>query len=169
MSRDINQFNVKRAFAYNSPFDDRVFEFNCDWFKVINPFENIEILDIRAFACEYLVDNRYKAFCESNNYFTDSMNYSTTAEIMSRYINMNDTIVEEHTALADSILECEILTTIVEDYGVDIFTAIQPNTPKSIERIIEKELVITTPNNEKFKFNYHKIRINKDKTAITLK
>ena len=30
MSRDFLQYNVDTAFAYNSPFDEKVFEFNCD-------------------------------------------------------------------------------------------------------------------------------------------
>lgn len=169
MSRDIKQFNVQRAFAYNSPFDERVFEFNCDWFKVINPFESVAILDIRAFACKYLVNDDYKDFCEKNSYFTDSTNYSTTAEIMSRYLHQDTEIIEEHTALADSVLEYEILNKVITNAELDIYSMEQPVTPKSIERVIEKELTITTSTKEQFKFNYHKIRINKDKTQIVLK
>lgn len=37
MYRDIKEYDVQHAFAYNSPFDVRAFEWNCDWFKCINP------------------------------------------------------------------------------------------------------------------------------------
>ena len=50
MTRDIKSYNVIAAFAFNSPFDDRVFNFNCDYFKCINPFDNIPIIDIRGIA-----------------------------------------------------------------------------------------------------------------------
>ena len=43
MIRDIKKYNIQMAFAYNSDFDERVFDFNCDWFKCINPFDTVEI------------------------------------------------------------------------------------------------------------------------------
>lgn len=50
MLRDFRNYEVERAFAYNSAFDEKVFNFNCDWFKVINPFETVPISDIRGFV-----------------------------------------------------------------------------------------------------------------------
>ena len=41
MCRDFKNFDVVGAYAYNSPFDEKVFNFNCDWYKCINPFEII--------------------------------------------------------------------------------------------------------------------------------
>ena len=43
MMRDIKKYEVQCAYAYNSPFDDAVFTFNCDWFKTQNPFDNLPI------------------------------------------------------------------------------------------------------------------------------
>ena len=48
MYRDIKEFEIQHAFAYNSDFDVRVFEFNCDWFKCINPLELVTVHDIRG-------------------------------------------------------------------------------------------------------------------------
>ena len=42
--RDIKAFEVQAAYAYNSPFDEKVFAFCCDWFKTINPFDLIPVL-----------------------------------------------------------------------------------------------------------------------------
>ena len=113
MIRDFEAYGVSMAFAFNSDFDERVFKYNCEWFKCNNPFDNIEIKDIRGFAHEFIVDKEYKAFCDEFGYYTESGNYSTTAEIMYRYIVDNE-FVEEHTALADSLAEWAILKECVE-------------------------------------------------------
>ena len=109
MARDIKKYNIQFAFAFNSQFDEKVFNFNCDWFKVINPFDTIEIKDIRAFTHDFLVNDNYKRFCDTHELYTESGNYSTTAETIYRYITNNVDFQEEHTALNDSLIEWEIL------------------------------------------------------------
>lgn len=59
MARDFKTFNVERAYAYNSSFDEKVFNFNCDWFKCINPFDTIPISDIRGFVHHFLIDENF--------------------------------------------------------------------------------------------------------------
>ena len=44
------EHEVVAAYAYNAPFDIGVFEYNCEWFKVINPFDDIPIYDIRGYV-----------------------------------------------------------------------------------------------------------------------
>lgn len=119
MIRDFDRFNVEYAFAYNSSFDEKVFNFNCDWFKCINPFDSIPIIDIRGAVHAFIVDDIYKAFCEHNGYFTDAGNYSTTAETVYRYITDNTDFIESHTALDDARIESEILCWCYE-CGADI-------------------------------------------------
>lgn len=110
MARDIKEYKVEYAYAYNSPFDDRVFQFNCDWFKTINPLENIPVLDIRGMVSEFIINTEeYKDFCETNLRFTESGNYSATAETVYQYITAQPDFSEAHTALADSEIETEIL------------------------------------------------------------
>lgn len=110
MARDIKEYKVEYAYAYNSPFDDRVFQFNCDWFKTINPLENIPVLDIRGMVSEFITNTEeYKDFCETNLRFTESGNYSATAETVYQYITAQPDFAEAHTALADSEIETEIL------------------------------------------------------------
>ena len=166
MTRDFKQYDVNIAFAYNSGFDERVFEFNCDWFKCNNPFDTVEIKDIRGFAHYFLVDDNYKRFCEKYELFTETGNYSTTAEVMYGYISQNTEFVEAHTALEDSIIEAEILRASVEN-GADLeknYAAF-----RSIERPQKKTLRVIPANSDtEYQFEYYKIRINKDKTKITL-
>ena len=114
MKKDIEQYEISYAYAFNSPFDDRVFTFNCDWFKCINPFDNVEILDIRGIAQKYIGFTwEYKAFCELYELFTEKGNYSTTAESFGKFLFGSD-LIEEHTALSDAILETAILIQCLE-------------------------------------------------------
>lgn len=120
MIRDIKKYNIKTAYAYNSSFDERVFKYNCDWFKCNNPFDNVEIFDIMTYAQNFICNTQqYQSFCENNieiiqndktkKFFTETLNYKTTAETV--YCFLLDTAIyeEEHTALADSQIELEIL------------------------------------------------------------
>ena len=121
MIRDIKNFEVTSAYAYNSAFDEKVFNFNCDWFKCNNPFDNIPIYDIRGYAHHYICNDNFKKWCEEYEAFSDSGNYSTTAENIYKYISGELDFVEAHTALADSEIEAEILLTAL-NAGAEIAT-----------------------------------------------
>ena len=126
MYRDITEFEVTDAYAYNSPFDVRVFEYNCEWFKCINPFDNVAVHDIRGYVHKKIAwDKAFQEWCDINQQYTESGNYSTTAETLFRYINDDMSFEEEHTALADSEIELAILCECIakgcewnEDYKV---------------------------------------------------
>lgn len=165
IKRDINNFNVEIGFAYNSKFDEKVFNFNCDWYKCINPFDNIPIKDIRGFVHHNLMNENFYNFCEENNLFTESKNYSTTAEDIYKYITNNIEFVESHTALDDSKIESEILKFCIEK-GADLNK--DYNAFRSIERKIVKNLVIETEE-KTYIYKYRKIWINKEKTKIKLR
>ena len=166
MIRDFIKFEVAGAYAFNSPFDDKVFTYNSDWFKCNNPFDNIPIFDIRGYVHQFMVDDNFKKFCEDNGYFTDSGNYSTTAEVMYRYLTGNTDFIEEHTALSDSEIEAEILLECIKrgaevnkDYKVE----------RTIKREVNKTLTLISKDEKFYSFSYNSIRINKDKTKIILK
>ena len=166
MIRDFREYSVERAFAYNSPFDEKVFNFNCDWFKCNNPFDNIPIIDIRGFVMQYLVGDVYKEFCEQYGFFTDTGNYSTSAETVYRFVSGNIEFIEDHTALSDSEIEFDILFAC-QECGADLNE--EWIAKRSVEREIERTLHIKTAEQTDFYFNYNKIRINKERTEITLK
>ena len=109
MIRDFKKFNIQSAYAFNSDFDENTFNFCCDWFKCINPFENIPVYDILAYATNFLGDYNYQKFCEENKLFTENGNYSSTAEAFTKYLLDDVTFVEDHTALSDSRIEKDIL------------------------------------------------------------
>lgn len=147
MKRDIDAFGVEVAFAYNSPFDDRVFAYNCDWFHTNNPLEAIPVLDIRGMVSEYITNTaEYQKFCEEHQLFTESGNYSGSAESVYKFI-MNDPEFEEaHTALSDSLIEADILLTCL-DLGADLMGEykvsrfIPRNENKPLKIVIDGETV----------------------------
>ena len=163
MIRDFVNYNVIGAYAYNSKFDDGVFTYNSDWYRCVNPFDNMSIFDIRGYVHQFMIDDAYKAFCEEHNYFTDSGNYSTTAETVYRYITGNTDFIEDHTALSDSEIETGILLHCIRK-GAEINTAYE--TKMSIKREVEKTLTLKDTAGEFHKFDYKSITINKDKTKI---
>lgn len=154
MIRDIEFFEIEYAYAYNSEFDEKVFNFNCDWFKCNNPFDNLIILDIRGNVHSKIAfTDEFKAFCEENNRFTEKGNYSTTAETLFQYIAKNTGFEEEHTALADSEIELEILIETIRrgcEWGVSY------KTYTSIPRTVEKTLTIELNGQVVNEINYTK-------------
>lgn len=166
LRNDIKHNNVEYGFAYNSSFDERVFDFNCDHYKVSNPLDTIPIYDIRGYAMKFVCGDDYKDFCEKNELFTESGNYSTTAEALFRYLSQNIDFVEEHTALSDSRIETEILKRAIE-CGADI--TIPETAPKSLERLREQTLTIKKDKEIVGKFSFRKMIFYKSKNTISLK
>lgn len=166
MIRDIKNFEVTSAYAYNSPFDEKVFNFNCDWFKCNNPFDNIPIFDIRGYAHHYICGYDFKQWCEEYNAFSESGNYSTTAENIYRYITNNIDFVEEHTALADSEIETDILLFAL-DMGAEIETNYKPF--RTIARPQKKVFTVKYNGDEILSKEVDSIRYMKTNNTIILK
>lgn len=166
ISRLFKEYDVQACYAYNSPFDERVFNFNCDWFKTQNPLENVPVYDIRGYVHAHTAwTKEYQEFCNTHNLYTESGNFSTTAEAVFRYFSNDADFKEEHTALADSIIEWEILKKCVDD---GLIWNNEYKVYNSIVRKMNKTLQIVK-GEEKVFFDYQQIRINKDKTKIILK
>ena len=166
MRRDFKNFEVSAAYAFNSAFDEKVFAYNCDWFKCLNPFDEIPIYDIRGYVHNSLISDKYKQFCENNSRFSDTGNYSTTAETVYQYITGLHDFEEAHTALNDAQIETTILFACIKagaSLGVDY------KAKRSIPRAIERTLHVRTAEQTDYYFDYSKIRINKERTEIVLK
>ena len=138
MIRDIKAFEITQAYAYNSNFDERVFNFNCEWFKCNNPFDNVKILDIRGYF-HNVIDDNYKEWCERNEKFTESGHYSSTAESVYQFLTNDLDFEEEHTALADSEIETSILFYCVNK-GCELGTDYKAK--RSIPRKVNKNFVV---------------------------
>lgn len=164
MIKDIESYGVEYAYAFNSPFDVRVFDFNSEWFKSSNALDYVQTIDIRGLINQLLFSEEYQAFCEENNLFTESGNYSGNAESLTRFIRQDKEFVEEHTALSDSLIEAEIILYMIDKFGVDITK--EGKVYATVPRTVEKEMVIVH-NGVEHTFNYVK-KLNRN-GVITLK
>lgn len=153
LSRDIEDFEVSCGYAYNSPFDNEVLNFNSNWFQTNNPLELLPLKDIRGNVHQFFaLTTDFQNFCEETKEFTEAGNYSTTAETVYRYITQNYDFEEAHTALADSLIEYQILLATIragakieEDY----------ETYRSIVRTTERELKIKLNGKDTSSYSYN--------------
>lgn len=166
MIRDFKNYGVECAYAYNSSFDEKVFEFNCDWFKCSNPFDTIPVLDIRGNVHEFVCDDYYRKFCEENEFYTDSGCYSSTAETVYRFLTGMTDWNEDHTALSDSEIEAEIL---IHTFNCGAECGVQYEVRRSLGQPKTEKILHIIQGEDDYLFNYHKIVINKSKTQIILK
>lgn len=167
IQKDIDFYNIEFVYAYNSPFDEAVFEFNCDWFKCENPFAELPFYDIRAYFIDMVenTSNCYKSWCDKKEYYTDNGNYSTTAEIAYRFVTGEDDFIESHTALHDSEIESIILTFCYR-YGMNIFSELK--APKMLKREIEKAFTIKYKN-KKYTFKGNSATWYKKKNTFVIR
>lgn len=153
MIKDIQEYNVEFAYAFNSPFDVRVFDFNSEWFKSSNALDYVETIDIRGLINKLLFSDEYKAFCEENGFYTESGNYSGNAETLTKFIRQDKEFIEDHTALSDSLIEADIILYMIDKYGVDITK--EGKVYATVPRETEREMVIVH-NGVEHKFTYLK-------------
>jgi hypothetical protein len=98
--------NVSCVCAHNTSFD---FCRTC----VRECVEGMEFFDIMfAFYDTIAQTKRYRRFCADNGYYTASKNCRMTAEICYRFVSGDNEFIEEHTALADTTIEAEILRAV---------------------------------------------------------
>ena len=110
LARDIERYGVKEMYAYNSRFDMRTIASTCRQFgRRDNPAPYIE--DIMDYVDVITDTPAYQAFCEANGFMTKhrTPRCQIKAETLFRYLTDNPAYVEEHTALADSLIELYIL------------------------------------------------------------
>lgn len=165
MHRDIVQYKITDAYAYNSDFDDKVFTFNCDWFKCNNPLETVAIHDIWGYASEFITNKpEYRAFCEAHACFTDSGNYRGNAETVFQYITNNPEFIEAHMGLHDAKIESDILIYCLKQGG-EWYQDYKVN--KILPRIVARKFKIKINGKEIYVGEYVKKYTQKDVYSFT--
>lgn len=112
MAKDIKQFNITTAWAYNSDFDEKAFYFNHLFYRnKVRPLDPVQVCDIMDEIDNITDTTEYKEFCKAYGFLT---NHKTprprkTAEAVFAFITGNPNYCEEHTALEDSKIEAAIL------------------------------------------------------------
>ena len=162
VAADVEQFEITDAYAFNSSFDERVMAFNAEWFHTPNPLDNVKIHDIRGLVHKFLAFTAaYQQFCEDNKRFTESGNYSTTAETVFQFLTDNAEFEEAHTALADAEIETAILCECVKRGGE---WCKDYKTYSSIPRNLLREYKVVDANGDEHIFTYtNKRKLPNDK------
>lgn len=112
---DMKKYNVTRVFAYNSPFDNSVFQFNSKYFKIENPIKSIQWYDIKRVAHEYIHNTRqYRDFVKEHDRDTEKGYIKTNAETTYASIKNNSDFKEEHMGLQDCLIELDILNECIK-------------------------------------------------------
>lgn len=106
---DMEKFGIKTIWAYNVTFDKgrmkALFENHLEY---MNNFEWLDIMTAILFT--KLLKKKYIKFCRKNGFVTEKGNIQTKAEVVYKYLTGNIDFKEEHTGLADVMIEKEILT-----------------------------------------------------------
>ena len=107
--KDIQDYKIKKIYAYNVAFDKKCLEnlFKNKFDALKNQVEFIDIIPIILHT--KLLTEKYCRFCIKNNFLTEKGNIQTKAEIVYKYLKNDLEFEEEHTGLADVLIEYDIL------------------------------------------------------------
>ena len=107
-------YNIKAICAHNAAFDVRACNSTQRYltkskFRYFFPY-GIEIWDSLKMARDVILEHpTYIRFCEKNGYTTATGKPKATAEILYRYIILDNDFIEKHTGLEDVLIEKEIV------------------------------------------------------------
>lgn len=112
----IQRYNIKAVCAYNARFDLNALNTTTRYltkskFRYFLPY-GVDVNCIQHMACQVLYTSKaFAEFALENEYFSNSGKFlSTTAEIGHRFLTGNTEFEEEHTGLADVLIEVDIMT-----------------------------------------------------------
>lgn len=110
----IKQYNISEIWAYNVSFDKNSLKrlFGEIRFFAIKDNKNNMVKWCDIWSCithSLLLTKKYINWCEENNKVTEKGYFSTSAQTVYQYITGNMEFDEEHTGLADVLIENEIL------------------------------------------------------------
>lgn len=114
LAKVVKEYEVEVACAHNARFDYRSTNatqryLTSSKYRYFLPY-GLELWDTLKMARQaFKADEEYDTFCYENGYFTKRGQKRYTAEILYRFISGDNEFVEEHTGLADVMIEKEIL------------------------------------------------------------
>lgn len=114
VKRICDLYNIKAICAHNAAFDVRACNSTQRYltkskFRYFFPY-GIEIWDSLKMARDVILKQpTYIRFCKKNGYTTATGKPKATAEILYRYIILDNDFIEKHTGLEDVLIEKEII------------------------------------------------------------
>lgn len=109
----LKQYNVKNVYAYNMTYDKNALNKTVSLLSngfVTSFFENVKYCCIWRMSTEtFLQKKDYAKQAIANGWISESGNIKSSAECAYRYISGDKVFEEEHTGLADVLIEIQIL------------------------------------------------------------
>lgn len=129
LKASIKKYHVERIYAYNCAFDRTRLKEECDR-NGIEWLQDVAFMDIWSYARDRICSTQeYKEWAIAHDALTATNLLSTNVQNVARYLRNNDTFEEQHTALADVGVECDILKVCI-DRGASLW--VEPIAPKYI-------------------------------------
>ena len=112
--RVCNDWNVNIFVAHNARFDYKSLQntkryITTSRYRFFFPYGSKFVDTLQLSRNAFSDDENYREFCVCNNYVTKRNENRYTAEIIYRFLTGNNSFEEEHTGLADCMIEKEIL------------------------------------------------------------
>lgn len=105
----IKNYDIKRVYAYNIPFDNKAFTFTTNFFKVNNPLDQLEKVDIQAIANRKIHNTKaYKEFAKNKGYVSEKGYLQMSVEKTFEFLR-GEPFQENHLGLDDCFVELDIL------------------------------------------------------------
>ena len=167
LTSDIKKYNVEKWFAYNSPFDKGALDFTCEWYKLENPLNNLEMYDIQAISNPLHNNIEYVNFCTNNKFYGNSGYIQTSAEKTFAFLNDNPSYEEPHTSLQDCEIELDILNYCLNknyqlNHRLTQKNKFIPSNEKQVKTIVLK----SSKGNKEINIHYRKMINRKSKNII---
>lgn len=114
-------YNIDTMIAHNADFDYRALRNTAEVVYGIRDYEflpeGMRVWDTLAMARSVIVPQKgYQKWCANHDYLTKHGKPRATAEILHRYLSGDNEFVEEHTALADVLIEITIFAHCVRQH-----------------------------------------------------
>lgn len=112
MAKDIKDYKVTDAYAYNATFDEKAFYFNHLFFRnKVRPLDRVVVHDIMDYIKPITDTKEYREWTKAHGFVTahSTPRPKKTAEAVYAFLKDNPDYKEEHTALKDSEIELTIL------------------------------------------------------------
>ena len=109
----LKKYDIQAVLAYNMKFDQNALNNTLKTLtngskKYFFPY-NLDKQCIMCMTQDTICRQKtYKKFCLDNGYLTPTGRLKSTAEIVYRYLHLNNSFIEEHTGLADVLIEWKI-------------------------------------------------------------
>ena len=117
--RVCNEWNVNTFVAHNARFDYKALQntkryITTSRYRFFFPWGSRFVDTLKLSRNTFKDDENYREFCINNNYVTTRNENRYTAEVIYRFLTNDNDFEEEHTGLADCMIEKEIFRHCLE-------------------------------------------------------